>query len=135
MSETPLLPAGEVGFTIDDDQRVWPTVTVDASEHPAVADLARVHAIEGIGDVRTAARRITTPTDDLFLLGVTLQHPVRASFAVRFDPVRHAEFLDSVAEAGHLVIATTPPADVERDRPLWLAIDLDGEALREALRG
>ena len=135
MSDTPLLPAGEVGFTIDRDERVWPTVTVDVAHHPDVADLARVHAVEGIGDVRVAARRIASPGGTLFLLGVTLTSPVRAAFAVRFELPLHRDFLDGVAAAGHLVVATTDPADVGRDEPIWLAVDVDGPALREALDG
>ncbi|MEM9713886.1 MAG: hypothetical protein AAGA17_16830 [Actinomycetota bacterium] len=133
MSDTPLLPADEVGFTIDADERVWPTVSVDAASHPGVADLARVHAVEGVGDVRTTARRIDGPAGALFLLGVTLSTPVRASFAVRFDLPAHREFLEAVAGVGHLVVATTDPGEVEHDRPLWLAVDLDGPALLEAL--
>lgn len=135
MTDTPLLPAGEVGYTIDTDDRAWPTVSVDADQHPSVADLARVHAVEGVGDVRTAARRIETADETLFLIGITLTSPVRASFAVRFELPSHRGFLDDVAAVGHLVVATTDPARLERDEPLWLAVDVDGDALRRALDG
>ncbi len=135
MTDTPLLAADEVGYTIDLDERVWPTVSVDASDHPAVSDLARVHAVEGVGDVRTTARRIPTSDGELFLVGVVLTRPVHAAFAVRFELPQHRDFLETVADAGHLVVATTEPDDVERDQPLWLAVDLDGAAFRAALDG
>ncbi len=31
MSDTPLLPAGDVGYTLDRDERLWPTVAVDGA--------------------------------------------------------------------------------------------------------
>ena len=34
------------------------------------------------------------------------------------------------ADAGTLVIAHTPPEQAAIDQPTWLAIDLDGDALR-----
>ena len=46
--------AQEVGRTLTDDGDWMPTVTIDVSTSPAVADLARVHAFEGIGDVSTS---------------------------------------------------------------------------------
>ena len=54
-TEPPLLIAQEVGHTIGDDGATLPTVVIDVSEHPEIADLPRVHAIDGIGDVATAA--------------------------------------------------------------------------------
>ena len=45
----------DIGTTIDDDGRQWPTAVIDADGHPEITDLARVHAIEGIGDIATEA--------------------------------------------------------------------------------
>ena len=50
----PLFVAQEVGRTLTDDGDWMPTITIDVSTSPAVADLARVHAVEGIGDVSTS---------------------------------------------------------------------------------
>ena len=107
-----------------------PTVTIDVSQSPEVADLARVHAVEGIGDVSTHAIR----QDDAVLVGVQLTSPVQATFAVAFSYELHREFLSEVADAGSLVFATTATESAHEDRPLWLSVDIDGDALRETLQ-
>ena len=112
------------------DGDVWmPTVTIDVSQSPEVADLARVHAVEGIGDVSTHAIR----QDDAVVVGVQLTRPVKAIFAVAFSYSLHREFLNEVADAGTLVFATTDTETAREDRPLWLSIDIDGNALRQSI--
>ncbi len=49
MSEPPVIPVIDVGTTIDEDGTRWPTAVIDASDNPEVADLARVHATDGVG--------------------------------------------------------------------------------------
>ena len=107
-----------------------PTVTIDVSQSPEVADLARVHAVEGVGDVSTHAIR----QDDAVVLGVQMTSPVRAMFAVAFSYAQHREFLKDVAEAGALIFATTDVENALEDQPLWLSVDIDGGALLETLR-
>ena len=124
-TEPLLFVAQDVGYTVSDDGGALPTVVIDVSEHPAVADLPRVHAIDGIGDVSTAAVR----TGDAVVLGVQLSRPVTAAFAVVFDLRLHAAFLRDVAAAESLTFATTIPEHAEADRPLWLSVDIDQEAL------
>ena len=126
----PVFVAQEIGRTLVDENKWMPTVTIDVSQSPEVADLARVHAIEGIGDVSTHAIR----QDDAVVLGVQLTSPVRAIFAVAFSYAQHLEFLKDVAEAGALVFATTNVEDANEDQPLWLSVDIDGGALLETLR-
>lgn len=119
----------EVGYTIDDDGERLPTVTIDVSQSPDVADLARVHAIEGVGDVRTVAMR----EGEIVILGVQLTRPVGATFAVVFDYKSHREFLNEVAEVGTLVFATTDVTTAHEDRPLWLSVFVDEENLRQVV--
>ena len=126
----PLFVAQEVGRTLLDENTWMPTVTIDVSQSPEVADLARVHAVEGIGDVSTHALR----EDDTVLLGVQLSSPVQAMFAVVFSYSLHQEFLKEVADAGSLVFATTATELAHEDRPLWLSVDIDGHALRQTLQ-
>jgi hypothetical protein len=126
----PLFVAQEIGHTLLDENTWLPTVTIDVSQSPEVADLARVHAIEGIGDVSTHAIR----QDDTVLVGVQLTSPVQATFAVAFSYSMHQEFLNEVAEAGSLVFATTATESAHEDRPLWLSVDIDGTALRQTLQ-
>ena len=119
----------DVGTTVADDGTTHPTVVVDATGHPEVADLARVHALDGVGDVHTLAVR----SGRAILVGVRMSSPVRAAFAIAFDRHIHTQFLESVADAGSLTIATTDPRDAAVDRPWWLSIDIDGPALRHVL--
>ena len=122
--------AQEVGRTLTDSGGWMPTVTIDVSESPAVADLARVHAVEGIGDVSTSAIR----DNDTVLLGVQLSKPVHAIFAVVFSYALHKEFLGEVADSGTLVFATTNTETAQEDSPIWLSVDIDGDALRQSLK-
>ena len=126
----PVFVAQEIGRTLVDENKWMPTVTIDVSQSPEVADLARVHAVEGIGDVSTHAIR----QDDAVVLGVQLTTPVRAIFAVAFSYAQHREFLKDVAEAGALIFATTDVENAIEDQPLWLSVDIDGSALLETLR-
>lgn len=126
----PLFVAQEIGHTLLKEDTWMPTVTIDVSQSPEVADLARVHAVEGIGDVSTHAIR----QDDTVLVGVQLTSPVQAMFAVAFSYELHREFLNEVADAGSLVFATTATESAQEDRPLWLSVDIDGTALRQTLQ-
>jgi len=126
----PLFVAQEIGRTLVDENKWMPTVTIDVSQSPEVADLARVHAVEGVGDVSTHAIR----QDDSVVLGVQMTSPVRAMFAVAFSYAQHREFLKDVAEAGALIFATTDVENARDGQPLWLSVDIDGSALLETLR-
>ena len=126
----PLFVAQEIGHTLLDEDTWMPTVTIDVSQSPEVADLARVHAVEGIGNVTTHAIR----EDDTILLGVQLTSPVQATFAVTFSYELHREFLNEVADAGSLVFATTDTETAHEERPLWLSVNIDGHALRQTLQ-
>ena len=126
----PLFVAQEIGHTLLDEDTWMPTVTIDVSQSPEVADLARVHAIEGIGNVTTHAIR----EDDTVLLGVQLTSPVLATFAVAFSYELHRDFLNEVADAGSLVFATTATESAHEERPLWLSVNIDGSALRQTLK-
>ena len=125
----PLFIAQEIGHTLIDENVWMPTVTIDASESPEVADLARVHAVEGIGDVSTHAIR----QDDSVVVGVQLTSPVEAMFAVAFSCALHREFLNEVADAKSLIFATTDTGSAHEEQPLWLSVDVDGDALRQIL--
>jgi len=124
-----LFVAQEIGRTLS-DENVWlPTVTIDVSHSPEIADLARVHAVEGIGDVSTHAIR----EDDAIVVGVQLTSPVQAMFAVAFSYALHREFLEEVADAGSLIFATTNVEAAHDEHPLWLSVDIDGNALRQTI--
>lgn len=125
----PLFIAKEIGHTLYNENVWMPTVTIDVSKSPEVADLARVHAVEGIGDVSTHAIR----QDDAVVVGVQLTSPVQAMFAVAFSYALHQEFLREVADAGSLIFATTDVDTAHENHPLWLSVDIDGAALRQTM--
>ncbi len=124
-----IFEALDSGRTIDGSGRVHPTVLIDAANAPAVADLARVHALEGVGDIRTEA----ILEGQVLLLGIRMTTPVRSAFVIAFDAEAHAELLRDVIECGELVIAHTDPLRVVEERPQWLAVDIDGAALAARL--
>ncbi len=117
------------GTTLDDDGGRLPTVVIDTSEAPEISDLARVHSIEGIGDIRTEAVR----TGSLIVLGIRMTVPVDATFAIAVDLDQHGAFLADVVDRGGFVIAHTDPERAAEERPTWLAVDIDGESLAEHL--
>ena len=125
----PVFVAQEIGHTFIDENVWMPTVTIDVSQSPEIADLARVHAVEGVGDVSTHAIR----QDDTVVLGVRLTTPVEATFAVAFSYSIHREFLHDVADAGTLVFATTNTENAHEEQPLWLSVFIDGAGLHQAL--
>ena len=125
----PLFIAQELGHTLIGENVWMPTVTIDASQSPEVADLARVHAVEGIGDVSTHAIR----QDDSVVVGVQLTSPVQAMFAVAFSFALHRDFLNEVSDAKSLTFATTDTGSAHEEQPLWLSVDIDGDALRQIM--
>ncbi len=102
-----------------------PAVVVDATGRADVADLARVHDTEGVGNVRTLAVRNGNTID----LSVTLTSPVTCSFTMQFAADDPTGFLGSVCSAESLVIATSQPDAGE----VCLSVDIDGEALAQVL--
>lgn len=118
----------DAGITFADDGTAYPTVVLDVTDRPDVADLARVHAIEGIGDLVTTVAMAETGV----FLTVRLTSPVRASFTIAFSVPEHLEVLEHAALTGNLLLATTIPAP-DGDNPPWLAIDLDGPRLAALL--
>ena len=148
----------DTGVTESDDGTRYPTAVIDATGRPDVTDLARVHAVEGIGDVATFLELIDpalidpelidrVPSGPALLLTVRLTRPVIAEFTVRFELPAGLAVLADAAVAGHLLLATTVPdvspageapgvdaPDVDASRhPAWLAVDVDGARLAEVL--
>ena len=127
--DVPVFLVQDCGHLVDAEGAQTPTVVIDASSSPEVADLARVHAVEGIGDIRTEAVR----RGDALLLGVRLSVPVQATFVIAFELHRHRRFLTEVVQAQSLAIAHTDPGRAAVEQPHWLAVDIDGPALAACL--
>jgi hypothetical protein len=54
-------------------------------------------------------------------------------FVVVFSYAAHCQFLEEVADAGMLLFATTDTRRAHEEMPLWLSVDIDGDALRQAI--
>jgi fructose-1,6-bisphosphatase/sedoheptulose 1,7-bisphosphatase-like protein len=67
------------------------------------------------------------------VIGVQLTKPVQAIFAVVFSYELHQEFLNDVADTGSLIFATTDTEVAQQESPIWLSVDIDGDALRQAI--
>lgn len=133
MGGAPLLPVLDMGTTVAVDGERLPTVVVDTADHPEVADLARVHAIEGIGDIATEAICVPVGEGHQLLLGVRVTIPVRCTFALGFTLPMHRPVINDAAATGQLVIATTDPTRAADDQPHWLAITIDQSRLAATL--
>ncbi|MFT7503649.1 MAG: hypothetical protein ACI8RC_003255 [Ilumatobacter sp.] len=139
--DAPVFQVLDIGAMLDVDGNQWPTAVIDAEGHPAITDLARVHAVEGIGDIRTeavamplAAEHMSAEATHLFLLAVVITKPVHCTFGVSFVLPAQGQVLVEAAAAGNLVIATTPPDEInEQNQPLWLAIDVEADLLEQAI--
>ena len=145
--DTPVFVVVDIGMTLDEDGGHWPTAVIDVGPgDEAIADLARVHAVEGIGDIRTEAAALALPDEQrteeathLFLLAVMITSPVRCTFGISFVLPAQGQVLAEAAEHGHLVFATTPPDEANVAAadggvpPLWLAIDIDADLLERAV--
>ena len=128
-----VLPVLQTGTTLDEQGTRWPTAVIDPTDFPEVADLARVHASEGIGDISTEALLIPVEDEHVLLLGIRVTSPVVCAFALAFSLPNHRQVLDEATEAGHLLLATTPPESAVDEHPLWLAIDLDTDTMTNLL--
>ena len=123
----------DIGRTLGEDDDWYPTVVVDVSDRPDVADLARVHAVEGVGDLTS----YVSASDGGLLLEVALSHPVECRFAVDLRLPEHLPLIVEAAECGRLLVATTPPGAASPTggevNPAWLALYLDRGLLASAL--
>ncbi len=117
------------GITRGEDGTAYPTAVLDVSGRPDVADLARVHAIEGVGDITTHVSVL----DGSALLTVTMTRPVSSCFSILFPLPESRPLLDHAAVVGNLLLATTVPSPDDAN-PLWLAIDIDGPRLAAVLQ-
>ena len=129
-----LLVVIDFGSTIGRDGQRYPTAVIDASDRPDVSDLARVHAIEGVGDISTSI--VPVPVDGqhtVVVLMVSLTSPVTAEFGMAFLLPDHRALLEDAADVGCLLIATTTPAPDGGENPPWLAVDLDRASVLAAL--
>lgn len=131
---TDMLAVIEFGHASGSDGRRYPTVVIDTTGRPDIADLPRVHLVEGVGDISTSV--LAVPIDEqhtVLVMTVSLTRPVTGDFSMAFLLPDHLPILRDAARAGSLLIATSAPSADGGDNPPWLAVDLDGQALLDVL--
>jgi hypothetical protein len=131
-SDDGAVPVRSVGrTTVEGGDRPLPAILLDVADRPDVADLARVHAMEGIGDVRTSAAVLAEgdPPSWRLRLDVAVDRPVTCRFHVVLDLVSSFGMLRDVAETGLLVFATGEP----EPGATWLAVEIDRTQLADVL--
>lgn len=123
------VPVASAG-AIEADGEVVPAVVLDARQRPDVADLARVHAVEGIGDLRTglALFDLGPRRDWLVRVEVLVDAPVRCRFHLVLAVDEGEALLRAGSAAGSLAIGCHPPEDHG-----WLVVHLDASAVAPVL--
>lgn len=123
-----------VGAVVDPDlDQEVPAVCLDARDRPEVGDLARVHASEGVGDLRLGLGvwDLGPPTDWLVRLEVVVTLPVVCRFFWCVAWEDHQAWLDRVGSVGVVAVGTLgldgePGGD-------WLVMNVAGERLAPVL--
>lgn len=124
-----LVPVTSVGWTMTDSDgelTALPSVALDIAGRPDIADLARVHEMDGIGDIRTLA---TAAGDGGVRFDVVIMSPVKChiAFVVSADD---QPLLHDAAQRETLVLATGDPSVVDAT---WLAVYVERAALTAVL--
>lgn len=86
-----------------------PVVVIGAEGRPDVADLARVHELEGTGEVTAQWRFAVKPSAVLAIVDCQLTQPVRCCFRLAFRLPADRGVLADVARLGGFVLATRAP--------------------------
>lgn len=110
------------GFIVDpDDGATVAAMVLDTTDRPDVADLARVHAAEGVGDVRCGLGVFDLGPPECWLvrLEVAVDHPVQCRFHTVMDWVGHRQWLASVVDGGSVAVG----AGVDAEH--WLRLNVD----------
>ena len=121
-----LLSSGAI--VVPDDrggERVLPALALDPAGRPDVADLVRVQADEGIGDLRCGVGLwdVGPPEGWLVRLEVAVDHPVRCRFHTVLGWGDHREWLASAAAAGAAALSLGDPDG------RWLVLTIDPSRL------
>jgi len=128
------VPVASVGAVLDPDVgEEVAAVCLDARDRPEVADLARVHSSEGVGDLRLGLGvwDLGPPTDWLVRLEVVVTRPVACEFFWAMAWESHQAWLDHVASGGVVALGTLA-GDGEPGGD-WLLMNVAAERLEPVL--
>jgi len=110
-----------MGHVVLDDGLPVPAVLLDTSARPDVADLARVAATEGVGDLRCGLGvwDLGSPEDWLVRIEAVVDHPVRCRFHLCVVWHKSQEWLGDIAANGTVTVGTGDGSGP------WLALNVD----------
>lgn len=116
------LPLTSVGAVVDPgDDALLPALVLDPRGRPDVADLVRVQADEGVGDLRCGVGvwDLGPPEGWLVRLEVAVDRPVHCRFHTVLEWAAHRPWLASAAAAGAVALGI---GDAEGR---WLVLTID----------
>jgi hypothetical protein len=121
--EEPELPITGVSMVHPDRGQV-PVLRLDMSRRPDVRDLARVHQIEGSGQVVVLARGVRLPDrGGWVLLDIRVTRPVRCRFRLALSLASQREILEALAGSGLLGVLPDDVPGRRYSRALYLVIE------------
>lgn len=137
----PLLGCGILALPTQDGSEIeMPIAYLDCRRRPDVADLARVHRLEGEGDQVATWTFCLAPgvpgVESLAVLDLRLVRPVRCRFSIAFEMISHAAILNAIVKAEKLIVAHRDPTAAESYREILIGtvgFDVPGDQLRQAL--
>jgi hypothetical protein len=100
------------GYITDpDDGATVAAMLLDTSTRPDVADLARVHAIDGVGDLRCGlgVYDVGPPEAWLVRVEVVVDHPVRCRFHAVVGWLEQRTWLAAVVHGASVAVGTQDP--------------------------
>ncbi len=103
-----------------------PILHIDCRRRPDVADLVRLHATEGSGDITTSIDTLLAGRDSLVLIRCAFTSPARCRFTIALHLHKHRAWLETITAAGMVGLAP------DGDPVLAVIIGLPSEASHAA---
>jgi len=133
LQDEPPLVIRSAGTLLDDRAVIFPTLKVDATDRPDVAVLPEIVALQGVGDLSTAADvALLADGRRVVRLRVSMTEPAEISWTVVLHLPAYTDLLRLAADTGCLVFAFTVDGDDGSERG-WLGVDVDPDALRSVV--
>ena len=127
------VPIVSIGWVADPDieGRLLPAALLDASGRPDVADLPRVHSMEGVGDLRCSVSLVGLGEAEGpgITFTVEVDHPVSCHFSLTLGWSSHEEWLRAVAASGSMTLGFGDGSGS------WLSLNIDPDRLGHVLGG
>jgi hypothetical protein len=118
------------GYITDpDDGATVAAMVLDTSSRPDVADLARVHATDGVGDLRCGlgVYDLGPPEEWLVRVEVVVDHPVHCRFHAVVGWLEQRTWLAAVVDGASVAVGTQDPSGY------WLRLNVNPDLIAPVL--